>query len=238
MPSSDRLSYRLLRSHIRRWARHRMANHLWKPWPGARHARQTGVGSGAESAESAESGCSRRVARARARTHEHGQRRAQVVIETVQPHRTIVRGKRPLTNDEWHLHGLFHGAHTRTEGAGLVVVVIDSPGAIPRLIYMCVHHRIGATLHETLPRRRITTERVVHHKLPVRRGTVPHQPCQGRDVGGGGGWWVGERQGLPSSVAAVGAPGELEMRPRATQAVRMRTHGEHATYSRHPSRTS
>mmetsp|Transcript_42736 Transcript_42736/g.112469 ORF Transcript_42736/g.112469 Transcript_42736/m.112469 type:complete len:523 (+) Transcript_42736:219-1787(+) len=98
----------------------------------------------------------------------------QVVVEAVEPHRAVVRRKRPLPYDERHVDEVLHDAHAALEVARVLVVRADEPGAVPRLVDVRVHRLVRATLHEVPPRRRVATERVMHHEHPIGR-TLTHE---------------------------------------------------------------
>jgi hypothetical protein len=76
------------------------------------------------------------VSHVRLRTRKHAARNfwvaREVVVESIEPHRTVVRGKRPLADDKGHVNLLLHGAHSVSEAASIAVVRLHDTRTIPR----------------------------------------------------------------------------------------------------------
>mmetsp|Transcript_39213 Transcript_39213/g.82005 ORF Transcript_39213/g.82005 Transcript_39213/m.82005 type:complete len:405 (+) Transcript_39213:430-1644(+) len=92
----------------------------------------------------------------------------QVIIETIEPHDTIVCGKTPFShNDGAELS--FHQSNLFLLRARIVVERETIGGVHPRLVDVSIQCTIRASLHKSTPSINSKPKRIVHNKLPIGR---------------------------------------------------------------------
>mmetsp|Transcript_26423 Transcript_26423/g.55790 ORF Transcript_26423/g.55790 Transcript_26423/m.55790 type:complete len:352 (+) Transcript_26423:1165-2220(+) len=92
----------------------------------------------------------------------------QVIIETIEPHGTIVRGKTPLSHDD-RTKLSFHEGNLLLLRTSVVVEGETRRWIHPGLVDVGIQSTVRATLHKPTPSLGSKPKRIMHNKLPIRR---------------------------------------------------------------------